>query len=552
MSKLKKSVALISIFLMFGNAVTAFLAVSRRGTFLSLRSIENSSIGQATVQGISIFKVIIYYYLFTFCIIITSCLLVRFYKKEYNDFEVKIISEISDLFNKKTVFIPKYFEEVFFALSASIPVLCFVLFRKGYAVGVLSTLFVCISALILAKYSEVGTVKSAHTVSCLYALVVLFLTCFDIFQPYKLVFLIIIESIVLIWLQKAHKFKSAFYVFEVCAIVLPWFLLGIRQLVIHNMTKGQISVLVSLFCLFFIGWALFEGNERDFGASFHALSFASLTFAGAVTGLFGAFETNLFEGANHGCAVFDWIALGRIPILENFDAHMLSNFLPGVIDSLLSGNIQYSNQCVGYELYLFLGLLIHYFFFKICFKDSSALMMLFFVPISLLNYKTNSTNFAEHLMSVGLILVVMFYWWYGSSSIFRSFILWIGLSISVLFSLDVGVSFGVATGIVSTLVCARQKDGKKLFGFFFSGIIVFLLYLISFLLLCRLRNINTIEWFYKFVNTSLSNQNWAHGVYNDNKQLLVIFSVYIVMPLLVVPYSVFKFMTISLNNSMSY
>ena len=533
-----KIVAVILIPVIIFSAVAAFLAVTRQGSFLALTSFEDDVLAEASLQGIDISKVVGVYYLFMIVLLTASFFFSHSRFGVIQSFGNMIRSKAESIFSGTlSGRADKHYQAVWFVIMSIIPIVYNLHFRTGEYRAIAATVFLCITALLLSRFGDIGLISSAVTV-----LVVLAAVCFpfaafeNLFEAGSVIMTVIAFLILsaMVISKKSRRFQRP--VME-CALILPWLLLLIRQLKIHDAGPVLISILTVLPFAYISVRMILNKNEDKPSADLVAVSFISVVFAGALTALFGKYTPNLFEGSNHGYAIYDTVKNGSFPILENFDAHMLSNYLPGLIDAFISGEIHYSNQGVGYELYLFFGLLLHYAFFR-CFYDKDAsLMLLFFAPLSLLNYKTATINSSEHVMVLSLALILVFRKWWEKQSAKYDIYLWLAMAFSVVFSLEIGASFGVATLITACFAILTSKDKRRIASFFISGACVAMACLAAVFILCHMHDLKIKNVISQFMYAAFSsNQNWAFGVFSKPRELIGIACVYVLMPLAVIPF----------------
>ncbi len=540
-TKYREIIKLVLILTIIFSSVAAFLAVTRQGSFVALDSFDNEVLGVASLQGISISKVKGTYFLFVIILLTVSLVAVCCFSEDIREFVKSILKKagrsaslpLSDA-------IKKHYTLICFTVMSVIPIPGILHFKIGTYTAILASVYLCLASYLLSRFGKLQLIRSAVCVLALSAIAGIPVASLYPEQYIGTAVKLFTVTLILCLLLILKRVRNAIKPLMVCSVVMPWILLLIRQLVIHGADTVWITVITVLFSAAALLWMFLAKTGEEPGTDLIAFAFISLVFAGALTRLFGTFSPNLLEGSNHGYAVYDTIKNGRFPILENFDAHMLSNYLPSLIDALISGSIHYGNQRVGYEIYLFLGLLIHYYFFRCFYEKEASLTLLFFAPLSLLNYKIYTINSSEHIIVMGLALVLLFRQWWKKRTFLTDIVLWAALAFSLLFSLDIGASFGVATLTAAVAACLSSKDKKRIISFFAGGALVTAICLALFFILCRMHDLDIKSVITKFLNATLSSdQNWAYGIYTQPKQMIGIAMVYVVMPVFIIPFTIY-------------
>ena len=106
-------------------------------------------------------------------------------------------------------------------------------------------------------------------------------------------------------------------------------------------------------------------------------------------------NTDFFESANHGLGVYEFFRYGKIPLIETFDAHMLSNQLFGIVYGYLNNDILGATFCL-YNSYkkIIYCIIVYYFMKKIFSRDTAFFITLF------LNSMFNTVDFLSDIYFV--------------------------------------------------------------------------------------------------------------------------------------------------------
>lgn len=234
-----------------------------------------------------------------------------------------------------------------------------------------------------------------------------------------------------------------------------------------------------------------------------------------------AVNTELFESANHALAVSEFFKFGKIPLIETFDAHMMSNSIWGIIFGLLNHD-SFGGMFITYGVYItpILCLLL-YKLLKDCFDENFALFMTLLIPLSL-----------KIVMYVDFAYITIFSLIYAIRKN-NFFVYWSSLVLVCVYRLDTGFAFSIATFITYfTLVfLGKVKLNLKQFG---SSLATVLISFFSvYFLICIVKGINGLLRLKEVLSLSMSNVNWAYASLGETNPLAFSFC-YIILPFLVV------------------
>ena len=231
-------------------------------------------------------------------------------------------------------------------------------------------------------------------------------------------------------------------------------------------------------------------------------------------------STELFEAANHGEAVYELLRYGKIPVFETFDAHMMDRQIWGIIYGILNNDALSGAYCLYISYKQILILIIEYFFFKKLFaRDISFLIVLFF-PIEIACGLSS-----DYMALIGILTLIYAY----REKTFKSYLLYyLSLAFLCIWKLDIGFSISIAT--VATLIFLLWKDRKniKLKNAIVPFFIVVGIFLLFYLGICIIKDINPITRVIEFLKISMSNINWGLASLGDKTKFSYIFAYYII------------------------
>jgi hypothetical protein len=234
-------------------------------------------------------------------------------------------------------------------------------------------------------------------------------------------------------------------------------------------------------------------------------------------------ENEFFEFANHGLSVDHFFRYGKIPVLETFDAHMLSNQIFAYLYGFLNGYEPWAPFLYVSFLLIIINLVIYYllkrylnpylaFTLCLCFP----IMLIFpekyiiscILALTLLNVLKNSTK-------------RNFYWF------------WISIIFLCLYQLDIGYPAtigGVAAYFSGKFFKRESYEWKKLLSTF---AITFGTFFLVFILLSFVKDINPFLRLNEFLTVAMSNQNFTFtNLGNTNHGMFRI--LYYILPLAII------------------
>ena len=233
------------------------------------------------------------------------------------------------------------------------------------------------------------------------------------------------------------------------------------------------------------------------------------------------FDVNFFEWSNHGSAIYGFLYNNEMPLIHNFDPHMLSNFVWGIIYAFINGDYAgaiFSPYSYFNAILAYLGLFL---LSKKFIPSKYVFLMIIFFPLN----RINGTYF------VGIWLLLYFLnWTKHNHSVLNDFIYALLFVFSSIFLLDIGASWGIAF-LICGLGYIILDDSSHKARFILSIFTVTILFSILFIFLLYVNEVDFLSWVEKFLNVCFSNQNWAYGVIGSP---LVVIVVYCICPVIMI------------------
>ena len=246
--------------------------------------------------------------------------------------------------------------------------------------------------------------------------------------------------------------------------------------------------------------------------------------------------TELFEQANHGMLANDFLAWGRIPIINSFDGHMLAHSLGGLVYGLLNGDI----LGASYFTYSFIWHLVQatcvFFLYKNIFGKDFSVFFLLFVPLA------NVLN-----VSVGVISIIALLFAIKKRTVTAYILLLVSVVISTLYQAPVGLSYGGSAVLTLVMILVaeaiKKKQIKDLWRFLFSFALFVCIMILIWAVFCIIQGVNPITRAFEFIGLTASTNNWAYTGVGDYSSIpFALF--YSLLPLLVIScllISIFRF-----------
>ena len=240
------------------------------------------------------------------------------------------------------------------------------------------------------------------------------------------------------------------------------------------------------------------------------LGLASLAYSIPLTATYGV---DLFESANYSVLISDFLYFGKIPIVEHYGGHMLTNVPGGIIYAFLNHDLA---GAIVSPYSIFINIVYYIIFYHLTRKVSdqdTAFLGVVFLPF-LLNY------FSYFGFGVLVILSIMHFF---KAPKFRSALL-VDLSVflCVLYRLDLGVAFAIAT-VVAIPLYAYHTKSKVLKKFIIATIISVILAALLWGVLSIIKDINPIDTIKQFLAISASNQNWGYNTMGNTSTFIFSF-----------------------------
>lgn len=228
-------------------------------------------------------------------------------------------------------------------------------------------------------------------------------------------------------------------------------------------------------------------------------------------------ENEFFETANHGLSIDHFFRYGSIPIIENFDAHMLHYQFFAFIYGFVNGYEPWATMLYANYFYA-VEILVLFFVFRKILGNLNSFLLLLCLPI--LSVILNEYTLAGLLILILLRLI-------NDKSTKNFYYFWIVAIFLCLYKLDIGYAAilgGLVTYVLLEYIIHSSITIKPLVK---SGAIVGGTLLIVFCLLCLVKGINPILRLQEFLLAAKSDQNWGVTRMGDMNHFLFRIAYYV-------------------------
>lgn len=228
---------------------------------------------------------------------------------------------------------------------------------------------------------------------------------------------------------------------------------------------------------------------------------------------------DIFETANSGVLISDFLHFGKIPIVEHYGGHMLSNVIGGILYGIINRDYSGAVYTMYYLAYPIFALLFYKVVEMYTTRETAFLAVLFFP------YGTLWTYFG--MAAVGMLALA---YYIKKQNKARALLLWAVVAGCCLYRLDLGAALLESCIVLLVAYAIVKRDRKVITDNFLSGGAVAGCYILAWCILCLWKGISPIDRLWEFVGISASNYIWAYASIG-NPSLMAFGWFYIFLPL---------------------
>lgn len=226
-------------------------------------------------------------------------------------------------------------------------------------------------------------------------------------------------------------------------------------------------------------------------------------------------NSELFENANHGLLVDDFLNWGKFPIINSFDAHTMRHSLGGVLYGL------FNNDVIGatYFQYNFVWNCIIALFSFVVFKNLFDKYFAFFIAVIV----PIGAIFPLYMgFDVGVICIAAMLYALRKKSFAAYLMMFFSILLTLVFNIPTGFSYGGAvfiTALVGIFV-DKFKNSKtlkqSLLPTFLKALAIFAgIVIAAYVAICLQQNVNPIKRALEFLGIAMSTNNWSRPDIGD-------------------------------------
>ena len=234
--------------------------------------------------------------------------------------------------------------------------------------------------------------------------------------------------------------------------------------------------------------------------------------------------SRIYELSNKTVAL-DSVLYGKLPIIDYFSAHALSDVWTRILYCFIHGDIKgiFADPYGG--LSTILGFIILFFIIKNFFDRDSAILFVFLFPGIVTGIKFVSIC----SLSIAMLLYIV-----KNPGIRQYVLFWIAVLISAFTIYDEGISLGLACIFAYVIVSLIQKEWRNLKIFIISGILVGASGSILYVIYGLFTGMDFISRIKEWISVSIgSNSTWATESFGDVSSIAFLFS-YFVVPVMAI------------------
>ena len=227
---------------------------------------------------------------------------------------------------------------------------------------------------------------------------------------------------------------------------------------------------------------------------------------------------DIFEKANSSVLISDFLLFGKIPIVEHYGGHMLSDVLNGITYAVLNNDYSGAVFSPYSQIIVPVICVIFYYVLSAIMDKEYALLTIICLPF-----------YGEWLYwGLGLISYFAIMSFVKHNSYKSALAIWITCGVNALYRLDLGAAFDVTIVIILLFYLIDKKDKKALKMIISTFFCVIISVGIIWCILCILKDINPVERLKEFLSLSASNPNWAYGTLGDVNRFVFSWSYFFV------------------------
>jgi hypothetical protein len=237
---------------------------------------------------------------------------------------------------------------------------------------------------------------------------------------------------------------------------------------------------------------------------------------------------DLFESGNPGIAIDQLFRYGKIPILETFNAHAVSELYAPFLFSIINGYQGWGSFVYNMIFDKLIFILIGYFFLRKLLSNEMALLTLVFFPLNILTVYLLPEYYIVGIIAVFALHKVM------KEPSFKSYLLFCFIIFfTFVWRFDIGASAIPAAIITLGLYWILYKKSWNIKNLFFSGVLIGGFWLFAFIVLALIKDVPILFRLKELMSVVSSNQIWGFTTLG-NEEKLNYYLFYFIVPALAI------------------
>lgn len=291
---------------------------------------------------------------------------------------------------------------------------------------------------------------------------------------------------------------------------------------ITSLRSVFVCVLTAVFIIISVLYLFFRKSDRASEicrSLIYPLLIAGFTALSVQIPLSSTYNADIFETANSSILITDFLNFGKIPLVEHYGGHMMTNVWEGIIYGILNSD-NYGAAFSPYAGYANILKAIGLFYLlKMILDKKTAFFSVLFLPL---------LNFCGY-WCMGSFVIVAIAAYINKNTYFRAAMVWLSFVWCVQYRLDLGTSFVIAGLMILLIFILSSKNtaAAKQLAVTFLGYAVFFGGL--WFAICLIKGIDPVSRLIEFIKISASNLNWARDTIGDSSLSLYSF-VYFFLP----------------------
>lgn len=460
----------------------------------TLTSFTFRNIGEAAMRGIDINKRLYFVYLCFVAFVASILLLWVFYKNrlEYFSEAHKDVLFYSSLFLVSNVFIKMYSSswEEFYRQPISISSVLG-LFPEVLPIVSLHIFIHCQALLFRYEEIRVSVYLQRFIASIAITTWLIQLCTMGLFAR-PLVFSIfwLVAPFVSMWFfnwkNSSSKLLLPLAWLPVLSVLSTELFLILNAHGIYFLSTRWFFIVFSIFVFVYIYLVVKKVLSRSFSEKKYYLNYLVSFLALGLYTPFVNHSAEMFENANAALGLQQYFSFGKIPLVDTFNSHLLSEYFYAFIYSFVNGfNVK---NGLAYEAYNFLhpllmGVLV-YLVSQRMFGSLRAFIFSFFISVVTIQLPVD--------YSIVLIIPLLFFY---SRQRHRSWRIWLfagSVALMFLWAIDIGISVLIASWATLMIFIPNRKSRRIYFKYILSG---FILLIFAGIIVCRISGVEFVKIF---------------------------------------------------------